>query len=206
VTPLIALDVAILPPSDVTERAIEYSAALAAEGPALSDRSESNRSQGLRLGADHLPHITLTQQFVRQEELDAAFGRIDDVLAEQPPLRIRITGSGHSGHTLWLAAERSPELIDLHERLMESLRGLERPEGGPHAFFEGHGRVGDVIWVAGFRLKSSFGAFTPHITLGHGRKAPVVESFAFDATTIAACHLGRFCTCRRVLRAWELGR
>ena len=204
--PVVALDVAILPPPDVTARAVEYSAAL----PALNERRSVEREPvegpALRLDADHLPHITLTQLFVRQEELDAAFERIDDVLAAQPPLRVRITGSGHSGHTLWLAAERSPELIDLHARLMESLRGLERPDGGPHAFFEGHGRVGDVIWVAGFRLKSSFGAFTPHITLGHGRKAPVVEPFAFDATTIAACHLGRFCTCRRVLRAWTLER
>ena len=194
-TPLIALDVAILPPADVTARAIELSAAMPAEG-----------GQGLKLDADHLPHITLTQQFVRQEEIGAVCERIDEVLAGQPPLRVLITGSGHSGHTLWLAAERSPELIDLHERLMEALRGLERPGGEPHAFFEGHGRVGDVIWVAGFRLKSSFGAFTPHITLGHGRTMPVVERFAFDATTIAACHLGRFCTCRKVLRAWTLER
>jgi 2'-5' RNA ligase len=192
---LVALDVAILPPPDVTARAIELSAALPAEG-----------SQGLRLDADHLPHITLTQQFVRQEELDDVFARIGEVLATQPTLRILITGGGYSGHTLWLAAERSPELSDLHARLMEALRGLERPDGGPHAFVEGHGRVGDVIWVAGFRLKSSFGAFTPHITLGHGRKAPVVEPFTFDATTIAACHLGRFCTCRRVLRTWTLNR
>jgi hypothetical protein len=60
--------------------------------------------------------------------------------------------------------------------------------------------------VSGFRRKSSFRAFNPHITLGHGKRAPVVEPFAFDATTIAACHLGRFCTCRQVLRAWELKR
>jgi len=26
----------------------------------------------------------------------------------------------------------------------------------------------------------------------------------FDATTIAVCQLGRYCTCRRVLRQWEL--
>ena len=190
---LVALDVAILPPADVTKRAIDYSAALPAEG-----------AQGLTLDAEHLPHLTLTQQFVREEELEAVFGRIDEVLQEQRPLRILMTGSGHSGHTLWLAAERTPDLLGLHERLMEALRGLERPDGGPHAFFEESGRVGDVMWVAGFRLKSSFGAFTPHITLGHGQQSPAVEPFAFDATTVAACHLGRFCACRRVLRSWTL--
>jgi 2'-5' RNA ligase len=189
---LVAMDVAILPPADVTARAIEFSAALPSE-----------RSQ-YRLDAEHLPHITLTQQFVRQDELDSAFARIDEALQQQRPLRIAITGGGQSGHTLWLSVERTPDLQELHERLMEALRGLERPDGGPHAFFEGQGRMGDVLWVAGFRLKSSFGAFTPHITLGHGNEPPSVEPFAFDATTVAACHLGRFCTCRRVLRAWDL--
>ena len=190
---LVAMDGAILPPADVTARAINFSAGLPSEG-----------ARGLRLDAEHLPHVTLTQQFVREDEIDAAFERIDEVLQQQHPLRMLITGSGHSGQTLWLAVDRTPELQELHERLMEGLRGLERPDGGPHAFFEENGRMGDVMWVAGFRLKSSFGAFTPHITLGHGKEPPHVEPFAFDATTVAACHLGRFCTCRKVLRAWDL--
>jgi hypothetical protein len=61
-----------------------------------------------------------------------------------------------------------------------------------------------VEWVAGFRRNSSYEAFTPHITLGHSTKLPFVEPVSFDATTIAACHLGRFCTCRRILRQWKL--
>lgn len=192
---LLAVDVAILPPSGVTQRAMELSASLPADG-----------SRGLRLDADHLPHLTLAQLYVREGELDAAFGRIDDVLGQQVPLRLLVTGGGRSGDTLWLAVERTFDLIALHERLMESLRGLERHDGGPGAFFEGEGRVGDALWVAGYRLKSSLERFTPHITLGHGSHAPEVEPFAFDAATVAACHLGRFCTCRRVLRTWTLAR
>ena len=190
---LVALDVAILPPPDVMARAIELSAALPDEG-----------SQGLRLDGDHLPHVTLTQHFVRHEELELAFSHVETVLADQPPLRIAITGGGQSGHTLWMSIERTRELLDLHERLMEELRGVERQEGGPHAFFEATGRVRDVLWVTGFRLKSSSSAYTPHITLGHGDRLPAIEHLAFEATTIAACHLGRFCTCRRVLRSWTL--
>ena len=73
---------------------------------------------------------------------------------------------------MWMAIEKTPALTELHERLMEALRGLERPGGGPAAFFGGDARVGDVMWVTGYRLKSSFGAFTPHITLGHGDEPP----------------------------------
>ena len=56
----VAIDVAILPPAYVSARAAALSAALPA-----------GESQGLRLGGDCLPHITLTQQFVLSESLDA---------------------------------------------------------------------------------------------------------------------------------------
>lgn len=60
------------------------------------------------------------------------------------------------------------------------------------------------MWVTGYRLKSSFGAFTPHISLGHGDQPPAIEPLTFTATMVAACHLGRFCSCRTILRSWEL--
>jgi len=190
---LIALDVALLPPPDVTRRALDLSASLP---PA--------ESQGLRLDPEHLPHVTLTQQYVREEELDTAFERVDEVLRGQTPLRLLVTGGGKSGHTVSMTIERTPDLVALHEQLMEALRGVERPDGGPGAFFGGEGRIADALWVTGFRLKSSFNAFTPHITLGHATHPPAIEPFAFDATTVAACHLGRFCSCRKVLRSWTL--
>ena len=65
-----------------------------------------------------------------------------------------------------------------------------------------------MLWVTGYRLKSSFHHFEPHITLGHGSAdpgaVPRIEPFTFDADTVAVCHLGRHCTCRKVLRSWTL--
>jgi len=191
---LLALDVAILLPVDVRRGAIRLSGTLPAD-----------ESQGLRLDSEHLPHITLTQQFVRAEELDAICERVDDALRGQPPLTIHVTGGGKGASSVWMAVERTPAISRLHERLMETLRGFERPGGGPAAFFEGDARVGDVVWVTGYRLESSSSAYTPHITLGHSIESPPIDPFTFEATTVAACHLGRFCSCRRVLRSWELG-
>jgi 2'-5' RNA ligase len=190
---LIAVDVAILPPPDVSQRAIELSAALPAA-----------ESRGLRLDAERLPHVTLIQLFVRADELEPAMEHIDDVVRDRPPLRLRVSGSGQSGHTVWLSVERTPALDAIHDQLMHALRGVERPGGTPAAFVDGDARPGDAVWVATYRLKAAFGSFTPHITLGHASRPPHVDAFEFDAATIAACHLGRFCTCRRVLRQWTL--
>ena len=190
---LVAVDIAILPPPDVRARAIASSAALPSDG-----------SHGLLLDEDHRPHLTLMQAFVRAGELEAAFERVDDVLHGQPPLTLNVTGSGKNGHTIWMAIERSDEIASLHERIMEAMRGYERPGGTAAAFVDGDARAGDVLWVTGYRLKSSSSAFTPHITLGHGHEAPDIAPFRFVADTVAGCQLGRFCTCRRVIRTWEL--
>ena len=54
-------------------------------------------------------------------------------------------------------------------------------------------------------LEPEHRTFRPHITLRHASHPPTIEPFDFTATTVAACHLGRFCSCRRVLRSWTLG-
>jgi 2'-5' RNA ligase len=190
---LIAIDVALLPPPPVSARAIDLSAVLPADP-----------SHEFRLGADHHPHITLSQHFVRVNELEQALARVDEVLRGQSRLTLSVTGGGQGSSSVWMAIERTPAIVELHERLLEALRGLERADGGPSAFFDTDARVRDVLWVAGYRLKSSFGSYTPHITLGHGAEPPWIEPFAFEATTAAVCHLGKFCTCRRVLRQWTL--
>jgi 2'-5' RNA ligase len=189
---LIALDVAVLPPPDVSNTAVRLSAAMPA-----------SESQGLRLDEHHLPHITLMQLFARVNELDQVFARVDEIVKGAPPLALRATGGGQGVNTVWIGIEKTPALIELHEKLMEALRGLERLDGGTGAFAGGDARLRDALWVTGYRLKSSFHHFEPHITIGHGTP-PHVEPFTFQADTVAVCHLGRHCTCRDVLRQWKL--
>jgi 2'-5' RNA ligase len=192
-TPLFALDVAILPPPAIRQIAIDLSASL----------PEAD-THGLRLDDARIPHITLTQLFVRTEELEAVLEKVDETLRGVPPLELAITGSGKGSSAVWMAVGNTPELQSLHERIMEATRGLERPGGTPAAFVGGDARVGDVLWVASYRLKSSFGRFTPHITIGHASEPPDVTPMPFTADTIVACQLGRFCTCRDIRRLWTL--
>ena len=142
---------------------------------------------------------------MRAADLDRLLGRVDEVLRGRPPLTIRVTGAARTpGDTVWMAVERSEALTELHARLMEALREFERDGGGADAFVDGDARPADVAWVEGYRVHSSFLDYGPHITLGHAGAAPAVEPFTFEAAAIAACHLGRFCTCRRILRGWSL--
>lgn len=190
---LLALDVAILPPPAIGERAARLSAMLPA-----------GESQGLRLDADHPPHVTLTQQFVRGEDLPDIFESLDEMLRAEPPVTLQVTGGGKGAGSVWMAIERTEAISRLHVRLMDALREFERSLGTESAFFGNDPREGDLAWVSGYRRTASFGAFAPHITLGHAGHPPVVAPLTFEARTIAACQLGRFCTCRRVLQRWQL--
>jgi len=188
----VAIDIAILPPADVSARAIALSAALPA-----------SESQGLLLGGDRLPHITLTQQFVPSDSVEAVLANVGRVLSGRAPLRLRVTASGKGSNSVWMSIERTPELISLHEQLLRATEPFEVTNGAASAFLGHDARDRDVRWVRQFRHESSFDHFTPHITLGHASERPAVEPMDFVATTIAVCHLGRFCTCRRIIRAWD---
>ena len=190
---LLAIDVAILPTPALRERAVELSASL-----------PTSESHGLRLDDDHLPHITLSQHFIRADERQLAFEKIDEVLRGQKPLKVTITGGGRSNSAVWMAVENTPRLQELHERLMTALRGVERAGATPAAFFGGDARMGDVLTVSSYRVNSSFTGFSPHVTLGHASQPPVIERISFQASIVAACHLGRFCACREILRSWTL--
>ena len=115
---LIAFDVAILPPPAIARRAIELSAAL-----------PEKESVGLRLGGDVLPHVTLTQQFVPANDLDAVLEHVGAALAGFKALRLDVTGAGRGRSSVWIAIEASPLLNELHRRLMDTLVAFERTGG-----------------------------------------------------------------------------
>ena len=190
-----AIDVALLLPEPVQERSRAVNAALWA-----------GRPDGFRFDATHLPHITLAQQFVRRASLPALTERIDPVLHRVQPLALRLVGVGSSETALHFGVEPTPDLQRLHENLMDALQPLEEADGSAEAFYsEGEpAREKDIEWVRQYRIKASYANFVPHITLGIGRAPELLEPFEFTADQVALCHLGRFCTCRVVLREWRL--
>ena len=193
---LIAIDIALLLPEAVNERAKAFNGALLAERP-----------DGYRFDDTHLPHLTLAQQFIRRGNLPALIKRMDPILRGAPPLWLRVVGVGASGTAAHFAIEPTPDLQKLHETIMDAAQSLEEAGGGAAAFYsDGElARESDVAWVSQFRPHSSYARFSPHITLGIGPLPEFREPFEFTADRIALCHLGRFCTCRIVLREWRLG-
>ena len=193
VTLLVALDVAILPPPEVSAQAIAVSRGLARNG-----------EETFALSGPRLPHVTLAALFVATGEVDAACQAVALQLTDQPALPLHVHGGDRRGRTLWLGIDRSQALATLHARLMTAVAPFERTGGTIAAFTGEQARGNDVEFVARYRKRSAFAAFDPHITLGHGISAPDVSPFTFEAREVAVCHLGRFCTCCAVFERWTL--
>jgi 2'-5' RNA ligase len=190
---LIAIDVAILPPREICEGAMALSASL--------PRTEF---QGLQLDETHLPHITLTQQYVAVDELAQVTAAIGRMVAGHPRLALAISGAGRGTNSVWMRVDRAESLHTLHRALMDALLPFEHRGGAVDAFAEHDARLTDVQWVAQYRGTSSYERFTPHITLGHASRLPRVDPMTFEADVVAMCHLGRFCSCRKVLYSWRM--
>ena len=191
---LLAVDVALLLPPDAREVAARLNARLA--GP----------PDGFRFDAGHLPHVTLAQQFVPAADLPLVAAEAGDVLASFAPLKLTAGRFASSGPTTSLALAATRPLATLHARLMDRLAPFDVTAGGAEAFLaDGEPpRARDVEWVTRFRTAAAYGSFEPHVTLGAGALDAPAPALEFEAAQAALCHLGRFCTCRRVLASWTL--
>ena len=196
VDPSLAIDVALLLPERVAAFAV-----------ALNRRLSGDRQGDLRLDENHLPHITLAQQFVARQRLPELLTTAAAIAGTERPLGLHVEGVITQGTSLTLAVGHSAPLQRLHESLMAALAEFEEAAGDESSFLSGGEEIrpGDVDWVAHYRRRSSFGRYQPHITIGHGDLEGPVEPLDFVAERLAVCHLGRRCTCRAVLAEWRLG-
>ena len=189
-----AVDVALLPTPDLRRRLLTINRTLAP--PPI----------GFRFDRTHLPHLTLAQQFVRDDDIERLSRRIRRTLQGHRPLALTTTEASVVGTASTLGVERTAALMDLHRRLMDLLIPFDTDEGGVEAF-EADGdtpRDADVAWVRGFRERAAYDRFSPHWTLGVGRVDTPVDAHTSVASDVALLSLGRFCTCRRVLASWTL--
>ena len=150
---LIAVDVALVPPEWVQARARRINGAL--------------QSGGLHLDAAHVPHITLAQLFLLRGAVPLLMERLNLVWRSVAALPLSVLAVVEQQSTISFLLDRTPQLLELHENLMDALKEWEEEDGDVDAFYsDGEpARENDVDWVANFRTAASYRKFIPHITL-----------------------------------------
>jgi hypothetical protein len=207
---VIAVDVVLEPDETMTARARGVNARLLTVYP-----------DGFALDADHQPHISMLQRFVRAADLNDVYAAANNVFASEEPTAWTLTASkayyipsppiGLAG----IVVEPTDDLLRLQHKLIDAIAPYSVPNGTVNAFASAQqGRDIQeflVQYVATFVPAASGENFNPHVTTGAGPQgyldemmAEPFEAFSFAPIGASVYQLGTFGTAQRKLAALTL--
>ncbi len=173
----------------------------------------------------HLPHVTLTQRYVRREDLERVLEVVGEVVAGAEGrdlcLRAGDLGGGELGTppgTVLASVEFEPAsaLHALHESVLRALAPLAASGGSAAAFFrlpaEPPANAAIVAYVEEFVPAHAGEHYTPHLSAGVAREDDVrrlarahpLVGAEVTPVAVAVAHLGDLGAVRKVLGRWPL--
>ncbi|MDI6786586.1 MAG: hypothetical protein QMD92_07740 [bacterium] len=157
-----------------------------------------------------LPHISLAMGGIRRKDLVSIQNNLHRVAEMFSPMNLKATdiyadtiptGKKVSGFKI----EKTKELQLLHESIMNDISPyftynitLDMVYPSPQV------EEITLFWIKNYLKNSSFKNFFPHITIGFGEPNRINLPFNFTTSKLALCHLGNYCTCRKILLSAEL--
>jgi 2'-5' RNA ligase len=191
----IAIDVVLLPPEDIMDKAIEINSQFA------DDPIKLNKE-------NCLPHISLCMGVVKEKNLLKIKEIIDGISKQFSKLFLTIDEI--SDEHVCFEIKNNENLQKLHEEIMTKLSSYLSYDATTDMCFSPPPVVEKTLtWINNYK-KTSFENFYPHITLGISKlEISKLENrklnIDFIASKLAVCHLGNYCTCRKVIISSDLG-
>ena len=186
----IAIDVVLLPPKNIMDKAIEINKKFA------DDPIELNKE-------NCLPHISLCMGVLEEENLP----KIEEIINEisKQFSKLFLTIDKISSKHVCFEIKNNETLQKLHEEIMTKLSSyLSYDATTDMCFFPPPVIEKTLTWINNYR-NTSFEKFYPHITLGISKVKDKELNIEFIASKLAVCHLGNYCTCRKVIISSDLG-
>jgi 2'-5' RNA ligase len=202
---VIAINVLLDPDAATVERA-----------QAVNARLREDYPDGFALDADHAPHITILQRFVRTADLDALATAVKGVLQTEQPMNWETRAIGlyalvEGGLGLaGIAIEPTPDLRRLQQRIIDAVAPFAVEQGTGEAFAPrldggaiGQPTVDYVNTFVGLRTGMNY---NPHLTVGIGTrgfvdtlKAEPFEAFTVRAVSVSLYQVGDYGVAQRKL-------
>jgi len=208
--PVTAIDIALEPDPTMVQHAMAANARLRKSFP-----------KGFALDETHHPHISMSQQFVRTDDLDKVFAAANAVMAKEKPTAWTLKAIKYyyiPSPPIGLAGivvEPTEDLHRLQDELITAVAPYTVKTGTPAAFFSDEGgrdiQKFLISYVANFVKDAADKRFNPHVTIGVGTEAYLNKmlaepfaSFTFSPAGASVYQLGSFGTARKELRALTL--
>ena len=204
-----AIDILLLPDETMMNRAQADNARLRANYPA-----------GFALDAEHRPHITLVQRYVRTNDLDKVFAAVERVFDQQRPVGWDLEATGcffvdfDNMGLAGIVVRPTPQLRSLQEAIVKAVEPYTVADGTAAAFVTAPGQTeinaSSRDYVRTFVPEQLGTKYGPHVTTGVGQfdfvrtmKAAPFADFRFKVAGAAVFHLGDYCTAARELWKWQ---
>jgi 2'-5' RNA ligase len=192
----IAVDAVLLPSDEVADEAIRINRELL----------KNTESDYVLTPTDRIPHLSLVMGSLRPKSIPEVSRLLQEIASITPPIELYFSGIGVRINPIGepiatLTVERAAALRSLHEEISRALSPHLAEDAAAEGFI-GYPDVkpSSVAWVKDYRIAASFERFSPHITLGIGRPDTSISPLRQGrAERLALCHLGNYCTCRKVL-------
>lgn len=177
--------------------------------------------KGFALDAEHRPHITLIQRFVRTEDLDEVYAAAEKVLVSANVNAMKLEAfkyyyapAGAVG-VAGICAKPTKEIIKLQADIIAAVKPFTVETGTIDAFTAAHDDPANdaalIQYVSTFVPNMSGEHFNPHVSTGVAPRdyldkmnAEPFPSFIFSPAGAAIYQLGPFGTAAKKLKAWDL--
>jgi len=198
----IAVDVVLLPDEEMTDRVVAINAELVEHG---------NREIVLSKECC-LPHISLAMGCIDEADV-VEIKKMLAALARQKSIQklvvygVFISISKNGDKVSVYVVEKTEQLQQLHEEVMNRMAKYTTYEAKKEMIYgypEETVAEGTLLWINNYRKKASFANFLPHTTVGYGVIPTPEAPIEFGVSSLALCHLGNHCTCRRILTSVDL--
>ncbi len=205
-----AIDVLLEPDATMLKYAAANNARLLAAFP-----------DGFTLDANHTPHITMLQCFVRTEDLTEVYTAVGKVLADANIRAMKLEAfkyyyaPGGKVGVAGICAKPTPEILKLQADIIAAVKPFKAETGLISAFTEAHDDPATdaalISYVATYTPKMSGENFNPHVSTGvapiaylDAMLAEPFDEFTFSPAGAAIYQLGPFGTAARKLRTLDL--
>lgn len=196
----VTIDIVLLPDESMADRAIEVSELLSLK---FNEKILLNKERCL-------PHISLAMGAIDESDLPEVSKILQEIASDLRAFELTADsyrGSKNSSGEVVseFTVENTTELQSLHEMVMTKLKPfLTYDVSVDMAFSPPVVEEITLSWIKNYAEESSFENFRPHITVGFGKVDKVNTPVSFSVSTLALCHLGNYCTCRKVLFSTKL--
>jgi hypothetical protein len=200
---------------------LEPDATMVGKAEAANARLLKSFPKGFTLGAEHRPHVSCLQRYVKTADLDKVYAAVGTVLAGEKPTAWKLTAHKYY-YIPWkdlglagIVVEPTADLIRYQEKLIAAVAPFTVPTGTAAAFVttkeDPEINRPTIDYVAAFVPDASGKKFNPHVTIGIASQEYLktllgekFEAFTFSPAGAAVYHLGNFGTARKKLKSWEL--